>query len=100
MEKTTRFNMLYAFLAIVGVFVLHDVWVSYQTVTTLPYSELQKHAVKFSGHIESKLFATLLSWILPVLLFFGIWMLIMRRMSGRLGAGGGLMSITPPRSTT
>jgi hypothetical protein len=31
MTKTTRFNVGYAFLAVMGVFVLHDVWVSYQT---------------------------------------------------------------------
>jgi cell division protease FtsH len=56
-------------------------------------SELQKYNVKFSGQVESKFLATLLSWILPVLIFFGIWMIIMRRFAGKMGAGGGLMSI-------
>ena len=37
--------------------------------------------------------ATLLSWVVPVLLFFGVWMFLMRRMAGQLGPGGGLMSI-------
>jgi cell division protease FtsH len=49
--------------------------------------ELQKYDVKFSGHIESRFFSTMLSWILPTLFFFGIWFLIMRRMSGQMGAG-------------
>ena len=140
MQKTTRFNMAYALIAMLGVFVLHDLWVSYQSVSPLAYSEfqalvrdgkvkeivitpgeirgefkspeapnkkyfrttrvdnslaqdLQKYDVKFSGQAESRFFSTLLSWILPVLLFFGIWFLIMRRISGQLGAGGGLMSI-------
>jgi cell division protease FtsH len=140
MQKTSRFNLAYAVLAIFGVLLLHDLWAGYQSVTTVPYSEFQrlvreskvkeivvyqgeirgelkapepnikrhfrtnrvdtplaeelvKHDVKFSGQVESKLLATLLSWILPVLIFFGIWMLLMRRMSGKLGAGGGLMSI-------
>ncbi|MGE5346106.1 MAG: ATP-dependent zinc metalloprotease FtsH [Acidithiobacillales bacterium] len=140
MQKTTRFNVAYVLVALMGVVVLHDVWVGYRSVTTLAYSEFQKlvaegkvkeivisqgeirgelkdpeasgkklfrttrvdnslaqelqeHGVKFSGQAESKLLSTLLSWILPVLLFFGIWMLLMRRVSGQLGAGGGLMSI-------
>lgn len=56
-------------------------------------AELAKHGVIHSGHVESQLLPTLLSWILPVLLFFGIWLLLMRRMAGQMGPGGGLMSI-------
>jgi len=55
--------------------------------------ELAGHGATFRGHVESRVLPTLLSWILPVVLFFGVWMFLMRRMSGRLGAGGGLMSI-------
>jgi cell division protease FtsH len=62
-------------------------------VDTALAQELEKHNVKFSGRVESKLLPTLLSWVLPVLVFFGIWMLLMRRVSGQMGAGGGLMSI-------
>jgi ATP-dependent Zn protease len=42
MTKTTRFNLAYAVFAVMGVFLLHDLWVSYQTVTPLAYSEFQK----------------------------------------------------------
>jgi hypothetical protein len=30
MQKTTRFNMFYAVIAVVGVLILHDLLVSYQ----------------------------------------------------------------------
>ncbi len=140
MQKTTRFNIFYAIIAVLGVITFHDIWVSYQSISHLAYSEfqnllregkvkeivitaneirgelkdpgpssrrffrttrvennlaeeLQQYNVKFSGHIESTFFSTLLSWIVPIFLFFGIWFIIMRRMSGQMGAGGGLMSI-------
>jgi cell division protease FtsH len=54
-------------------------------------SELQKYGVSYTGEVESKLLATLLSWILPVVIFFGIWSFLLHRM--RQGMGGGLMSI-------
>jgi len=140
MEKTTRFNLLYAIVALIGIFALHEVWASSQSVSAIAYSEfqrlvsedqveevfissteiygklktpdasgrsrfrttrvdsalaeqLQKHNVKFSGRVESKFLPTLLSWVLPVLLFFVIWMVLMRRVSRQIGAGGGVMSI-------
>jgi len=138
MHKPTRFNLTYAFLAIFGVLILQDIWVGYQSVTPIAYSEfqrylnegkikevvitareiqgelkeatttgtkrfrttrveaplaeqLEKQDVKFSGKVESRTLLTVLSWILPVLLFFGVWVVLMKRMSGQ--AGGGLMSI-------
>ncbi len=54
-------------------------------------AELEKHGVTFKGQRESTLVPTLLSWILPALIFVGVWMLIMRRMGG--GAGGGFMAV-------
>ena len=52
--------------------------------------ELQKYGVTYRGEVESTLVQDLLSWILPVALFFGLWTFIARRMRG---LGGGLMSI-------
>jgi cell division protease FtsH len=52
--------------------------------------ELQKYGVKYRGEVESTLVQDLLSWIVPVVLFFGLWTFIARRMRG---LGGGLMSI-------
>src|SRR5579883_3332752 len=54
-------------------------------------SELQKYGVTYTGAVESTFLQDLLSWIVPVALFFGLWMLLARRVSQ--GFGGGLMSI-------
>jgi cell division protease FtsH len=54
-------------------------------------AQLQQHQVRYAGEIESNLLATVLSWVLPIVLFFGVWMFLMRRMAG--GFGGGLMQI-------
>src|SRR3954454_22580260 len=55
--------------------------------------DLQKYGVTFTGQIESTFLRDLLSWILPVLLFFGVWTFLARRMAAQGGLGGGLMSI-------
>ena len=48
--------------------------------------------VKFTGVVESTVLRDLLSWILPVLFFFGLWMFLFRRL-GQKGGFGGLMSV-------
>ena len=48
--------------------------------------DLQAHGVEVTGRIESTFLRDLLSWVLPVALFIGIWMFMLRRMS----AGGGM----------
>jgi cell division protease FtsH len=53
--------------------------------------ELQKYGVTYTGQVESTFLQDLLSWIVPVVVFLGLWMLLARRMSQ--GLGGGLMSI-------
>jgi cell division protease FtsH len=50
---------------------------------------LEKADVKFAGQVENPWFAALLGWVAPTVLFFAIWMVVMRRMAGRMGAGGG-----------
>jgi cell division protease FtsH len=54
--------------------------------------DLAKYNVRFAGKIENNLIRDVLSWILPVLIFFGIWMFFIRRMAERQGLGG-LMSV-------
>ena len=44
-------------------------------------NELEQHGVKYSGRYESTWVTTLLSWVVPIVIFFGIWSLIFRRMS-------------------
>ena len=53
--------------------------------------ELQKYGVTYTGQVESTFVSDLLSWVVPVLLFFGLWSFLARRMGQ--GLGGGLMSI-------
>ncbi|MCE9537588.1 MAG: AAA family ATPase, partial [Nitrospirae bacterium] len=52
--------------------------------------ELDAHHVKFTGVIESTFLKDLISWLLPTLVFVGIWFFIFRR----LGQGqGGFMTV-------
>jgi cell division protease FtsH len=54
--------------------------------------QLQKYGVRYTGHVQSTFLRDLLSWVIPVLLFFGLWMYLARRMAGGQGLGG-LMQI-------
>ena len=51
---------------------------------------LEEHQVEFTRRPSNNWFTQLLSWILPALIFVGIWLFIARRLSG---GSGGLMSI-------
>jgi len=55
--------------------------------------ELDKYGVRFTGQIESTFLRDLLSWTMPVLLFFGLWWYIGKRAAEGQGFGGGLMAI-------
>jgi cell division protease FtsH len=52
--------------------------------------ELEAAKVRFTGQVESKWLGTLLSWIVPAVVFFVIWSYAMRRMGG---AAGGMLEI-------
>lgn len=140
MDKKTKFNIWYIFVALWGVVLLHSLWMQATQIEQIPYSQFQtylsqgrideirisqdyiqgklrdpeeghpaqfltvrvdpqladtlaKYQVKFAGEIESTFVRDLLSWILPVLLFFGLWMFLMRRFAQREGLGGGFMAI-------
>jgi len=54
---------------------------------------LGKYGVKFSGAVENHFLATLLSWVLPTLLFFGVWYFLFRRIANQQGLGGGFMAV-------
>ncbi|MBI4776429.1 MAG: ATP-dependent metallopeptidase FtsH/Yme1/Tma family protein [Deltaproteobacteria bacterium] len=45
--------------------------------------ELEKYGVTFKGEVENTFFRDLLSWILPVLLFVGIWYFMIRRIGAQ-----------------
>jgi cell division protease FtsH len=59
--------------------------IMFKTVRVDPETSklLDQYNITFKGEIESRFLATLLSWVVPVLLFFGIWFLMMKRMTGR-----------------
>jgi cell division protease FtsH len=44
---------------------------------------LSGHDVKFKGEVESTFARDLLSWVIPVFLFVGIWYFMMKRMQGQ-----------------
>src|SRR5262249_29788349 len=58
--------------------------------------QLQKYDVTYTGQVESTFLRDVLSWIIPMLVFFGLWGFLARRMSQ--GLGGGLMSIGKSRA--
>jgi cell division protease FtsH len=56
-------------------------------------SELDKYGVRYTGQIESTFLRDLLSWVMPTVLFVGIWWYLGKRFADAQGLGGGLMSI-------
>ena len=52
---------------------------------------LEKNSVDIIAENENTLLRTILSWVLPALIFVGIWMFFMRRMGQ--GAAGGMMTL-------
>ena len=59
--------------------------------------KLDKHNVVYTGVVQSTWMRDLLSWLLPMAVFIGIWMFIIRRMNPG-GMSGGLMSIGKSRA--
>jgi cell division protease FtsH len=55
---------------------------------------LDGHKVNYSGQYESKFLSTVLSWIIPIGLFFLIWRFAMKRM----GPGMGVMSFSKSKA--
>jgi len=68
-----------------------------QFVTTRVDPELAKdldtYGVKFTGVIENTFFKDVLGWIVPALVFAGIWFFLIRRLQQKVGVGTGLLSI-------
>ncbi len=138
MDKRMPFHLTYVAIALLGVLFLHDLWVGYRSVETIPYSEFQrflreqkisevvvskdaiqgvlktpdkgkkrfvttrvapdiagdldKYGVTYSGEVQDTFFTSLLSWVLPLFLFAGLWMFLQRRL-GAGGPGSALMAI-------
>lgn len=51
-------------------------------------SELDASGAKYTGATENTFFTTLLSWVVPIAIFFGLWMFVFRRIAEKQGMGG------------
>ncbi|MCP5242679.1 MAG: ATP-dependent metallopeptidase FtsH/Yme1/Tma family protein [Burkholderiales bacterium] len=58
--------------------------------------ELEKYHVEYSAIVKSTWIRDILSWLLPMAIFIGIWLFIIRRMGG--GVSEGMMSIGKSRA--
>jgi cell division protease FtsH len=47
--------------------------------------ELEAAHISFTGHVENTWLSTLLSWVLPSVIFFGLWMFMLKRMNPQSG---------------
>ena len=54
---------------------------------------LEQYGVPFSAARDNTFLGNLLSWLLPMVLFFAVWMFLIRRMAEKQGFGGGMMSV-------
>ncbi|MEX2647434.1 MAG: ATP-dependent zinc metalloprotease FtsH [Alphaproteobacteria bacterium] len=50
--------------------------------------DLEQYGVDYTGIVESTFLRDLLSWVVPVVLFFGLWMFLFRNIAERQGLGG------------
>ncbi len=55
--------------------------------------DLEQYNVKFSGFTESTFLRDVLSWVVPALVFFGLWFYLMRRFAEKQGLGSGFLTI-------
>ena len=60
-------------------------------------ARLEKYDVPYTRVVESPLLRDLLSWIVPALVFFGLWYFVIRRFADKQGMGG-FMSIGKSRA--
>lgn len=49
---------------------------------------IAKTGVEFTGAVQNTFLSTVLSWVMPVLVFLGIWYFVFRRIAEKQGIGG------------
>jgi cell division protease FtsH len=62
------------------------------TIDPALVEQLRGSGVQLTGTVENTFFRTLLSWIIPIAIFFAIWLYVFRKFAARQGFGG-LMSV-------
>lgn len=72
-----------------------------KTIDELLYKlHANDESFKYDYNTENNYFATILSWLLPLVLLIGLWVFFMRRMSGGAGGPGGqIFNIGKSRAT-
>ena len=55
--------------------------------------DLAQYDVKFAGAVENTLLRDVLGWVLPAVVFFGLWWFVMRKLAEKQGLGGGFLSV-------
>jgi cell division protease FtsH len=60
--------------------------------------QLSRHSIAFSSRPTSNWPETRFAWLIPPLLFFGVWFLFRRMGGNRSGLGGGLLSVGKSRA--
>jgi cell division protease FtsH len=60
--------------------------------------ELQASGVEYTGRLPNTFWSTVLSWVVPIGIFYVFWSLVFRRYAERFGGEGGLMSIGRSRA--
>lgn len=55
--------------------------------------DLSQYDVKFTGIVENTFLKDLLGWVLPAVIFVGIWMFAIKKFGGKQGLGGGFMNL-------
>ena len=61
-------------------------------------ARLETFNVPYAQVVENTLLRDLLSWIVPALVFVGLWFFIIRRFAEKQGVMGGLMSVGKSRA--
>src|SRR5512134_2183131 len=55
--------------------------------------DLAQYGVTFTGVVESTFLRDMLGWVVPAVVFFALWIFIMRKFAEKQGLGGGFMAI-------
>ncbi len=55
--------------------------------------DLAKYNTKFTGVVETNFLTNILSWVVPALVFFAVWIFLFRRLAERQGGLGGFMTV-------
>jgi cell division protease FtsH len=51
--------------------------------------DLAQYDVRFSGVVQNTFLRDLLGWVVPAIVFFALWIFLIRRFADKIGAGGG-----------